>query len=230
MESLKGRTALITGAGKGIGREVALGLAREGVQLGLLANSPAQLEDIKSELIGLGAKVSIVTADITDIHSVILAVEKLEQEVGAIDILINSEDTTFGGPFMEFDPVMWENNMKMNLLGFYYLTQAVMPSMVLKSMGDIISISSKNDRRIKSDISNTYILPESLMDEVMSNNIRYKSFTADDIKEFTLTSTEGEVEKYEDEKAGFAGYLISQLKHFRGLNLQDTVMMSSNPS
>lgn len=229
MESLKGRTALITGAGKGIGREVALGLAREGVKLGLLGNSAAQLEDIKTELKNFGVTVSIVTADITDIHSVILAVEKLEQEIGTIDILINSEDSTTGGPFMEFDPVLWENNLKMNLLGFYYLTQAVMPSMVLKSSGDIITISSKNDRRQSEETIN-YNLPESLMDEVMSNNIRYKSFTAEDIREFTLTSTEGIVEKSQDEKADFVGYLISQLKRIGNLNIPNTVMVSSNPS
>lgn len=229
MESLKGRTALITGAGKGIGREVALALAKEGVKLGLLANSTAQLEDIEAELKHFGVKVSIVTADITDIHSVILAVDKLEQEIGAIDILINSEDTTYGGPFMEFDPILWENNLKMNLLGFYYLTQAVMPSMVLKSAGDIITISSKSDRRNPSEVTN-FNLPESLMDEVMSNNIRYKAFTAQDVKEFTLTSTEGIVEKSQDVKSDFAGYLISQLKTYGGLNLQDSVMISSNPS
>jgi 3-oxoacyl-[acyl-carrier protein] reductase len=229
MESLKGRTALITGAGKGIGREVALALAKEGVKLGLLANSTAQLEDIEAELKHFGVKVSTVTADITDIHSVILAVDKLEQEIGAIDILINSEDTTFGGPFMEFDPILWENNLKMNLLGFYYLTQAVMPSMVLKSAGDIITISSKSDRRNPGEVTN-FNLPESLMDEVVSNNIRYKAFTAQDIKEFTLTSTEGIVEKSQDVKSDFAGYLISQLKTYGGLNLQDSVMISSNPS
>jgi len=228
MESLKGKTALITGAGKGIGREVALGLAKEGVKLGLLANSPAQLDDIETELKNFGIKVSIVTADITDIHSVILAVEKLEQEIGTIDILINSEDTTSGGPFMEFDPVMWENNMKMNLLGFYYLTQAVMPSMVLKSKGDIISISSKSDRRNAVEVSNNYNLPESLMNEAMSNNIRYKSFTAEDLKEFFMTSTDGIVDS--SNKSDFAGYLISQLKSYGGLNLQDSVMISSNPS
>lgn len=230
MESLKGKTALITGAGKGIGRDVALGLAKEGVKLGLLATSTAQLIDIESELKSLGVSVSIVTADVTDIHSVILAVEKLEEEVGTIDILINSEDTTTGGPFLEFDPVMWENNMKMNLLGFYYLTQAVMPSMVLKSTGDIISISSKSDRRSNTQETSSYNLPESLMDEVMTNNIRYKVFTADDIKEFTLSSTEGVVERQPADKADFAGYLISQLKHYGGLNLQDPIMITSNPS
>jgi len=229
MESLQGKTALITNAGKGIGREVALGLAREGVKLGLLATANGQLDDIAAELHTLGVSVSIVTADVTDIHSVILAVEKLEEEVGSIDILINSEDTTTGGFFMEFDPETWENNLKMNILGFYYLTQAVMPSMVTKSKGDIITISSKSDRRnIGEAIS--YNLPDSLMDEVNSNNIRYKAFTAEDIKEFTVTSTEGIAALPQADKTGFVGYLISQLKQLGGLHVQDPVLISSNPS
>jgi 3-oxoacyl-[acyl-carrier protein] reductase len=234
MESLKGKSALITGAGKGVGREVALALAKEGVNLGLLATAFSQLEDIEAELKSYGARVSIVTADVTDIHAVILAVEKLEEEVGTIDILINSEDNTAFGPFLEFDPVTWENNVKTNLLGFYYLTQAVMPSMLEKATGDIFSISLKSERKnkgIEGAASYQAKLPEALMEEVQRNNIRFRSFTAEDmVKEFTLNITEGHVEKSQAHLADFAGYIISQLKKFGGINLNDPMMVSSNPS
>jgi len=232
MESLKGKSALITGAGKGVGREVALALAKEGVKLGLLATSSSQLEDIEAELKSYGVKVAVVTADVTDIHAVILAVEKLEEEVGTIDILINSEDNTAFGPFLEFDPVLWENNLKMNLLGFYYLTQAVMPSMVKKATGDIFSISLKSEKRNSGIDGAAYLakLPDELMEEVQRNNIRFRSISAEElIKEFTLNVTEGQVEKSQKDIAGFAGYIISQLKQFGGVNLNDPIRISSNP-
>ncbi|KEO74077.1 SDR family NAD(P)-dependent oxidoreductase [Anditalea andensis] len=227
MESLKGKTALITGAGKGIGREVALGLAKEGVKLGLLSTSPVQLLDIENELKTLGYSISIVTADITDIHSVILAVDKIEEELGAIDIFINNMDATIAGPFYEFDPVTSENNLKMNRLGFYYLTQAVMPSMMLKSTGDIITISSKGKLMDSDAVYNSYPLPESILEEAMRHNIRYKSFTAEDVKSFNFSATEDLVDN--TLQFHLAEYVITQLKQFGGLNLQDSVLTSSNP-
>jgi 3-oxoacyl-[acyl-carrier protein] reductase len=90
MDSLNGKNALVTGAGKGIGRAIAIALAIEGVNLAILARTQQDLETLSDELRNLGVKVSILTADVGDMHAVDDAVEKAMQEIGNIDILVNN--------------------------------------------------------------------------------------------------------------------------------------------
>ncbi|EJF11642.1 3-ketoacyl-(acyl-carrier-protein) reductase [Pontibacter sp. BAB1700] len=130
MESLKGKSALITGAGKGIGRAIAIALAQEGVNVGLLARTTTQLEEVAAEVKKLGVKASVATADVTDIYSVNEAVKAIGAELGPIDILINNAGTAKFGKFLELDPADWENIIRVNLMGVYYVTRAVLPEMI----------------------------------------------------------------------------------------------------
>ena len=77
MENLTGKTALVTGAGKGIGKAVAVALAKEGVNVGLLARSTAQLEEVAAELRALGVKAAVASADVADEAAVTAAVAQL---------------------------------------------------------------------------------------------------------------------------------------------------------
>lgn len=90
MESLKEKIALVTGAGKGIGRAIAIALANEGVHVALLARTASDLEKVALEVRAAGVKAMVVTANIADIQSVNAAVEKAKRELGPIDILINN--------------------------------------------------------------------------------------------------------------------------------------------
>ncbi|MFC7670382.1 SDR family NAD(P)-dependent oxidoreductase [Hymenobacter humi] len=82
MESLQGKVALVTGAGKGIGRAVALALAAEGVQVGLLARTESDLQVLAAEIIATGGTVATAVADIADRTAVNVAVAKIHQEPG----------------------------------------------------------------------------------------------------------------------------------------------------
>ena len=89
MESLKGKNAIITGAGRGIGRAIAIALAAEGVNVGLISRSNNDLLKLKDELNRFGVKTSIAVADVADIEAVNAAVKFIQNELGSIDIFIN---------------------------------------------------------------------------------------------------------------------------------------------
>ena len=86
MEKIAGKVAIITGAGKGIGRAIAIALAQEGIHTGLIARTGSDLEKVAKEVQAFGVKAAIAAADITDMSAVNAAVEKLKTELGAIDI------------------------------------------------------------------------------------------------------------------------------------------------
>ena len=90
MESLKGKRALITGGGKGIGRALAIALAKEGVDIALMGRTAGSLEAVAKEVQASGVKVAYAIADVSDMSAVNAAVASLTKELGAIDILINN--------------------------------------------------------------------------------------------------------------------------------------------
>src|SRR5690242_11252242 len=108
MESLKGKKALITGGGKGIGRALAVALAQEGVDIALLGRSAGSLEAVAKEISGTGVKTAYTTADVSDIQAVNEAVALLTKELGEPDILINNAGIAAFGGFMELEPAQWE--------------------------------------------------------------------------------------------------------------------------
>jgi 3-oxoacyl-[acyl-carrier protein] reductase len=141
-QTIKGKTALITGAGKGIGKATAIALANEGVNVGLVARTEADLTGLAEQLKETGVKVAIATADISSLEQVNKAVEALTNELGTFDILINNAGIGKFGGFMDLDPEEWKNIVDVNLTGTYYVTRAVLPQLIEKQGGDIINISS----------------------------------------------------------------------------------------
>src|SRR5690606_31620371 len=126
MQNLKEKNALITGAGKGIGKAVALALAAQGVNVALLARTKTDLEQVAKEIEPYGVKTVIVTADIADIESVNQAVNTVLAEFKTIDILINNAGIGKFGKFLDLTPEDFENIIKVNLFGIYYATRAVL--------------------------------------------------------------------------------------------------------
>lgn len=238
MESLKGKTALITGAGKGIGRAMAIALANEGVSLGLVARTASDLERLAEELKSLNIKISIATADVSSIDAVNTAVEKIKSELGVIDILINNAGVGAFAPFMELEPAQWEEIVKINLFGTYYVTRAVLPEMIERKTGDIVNISSTAGQR-GAAVTSAYSaskfavigLSESLMQEVRKYNIRVSTLTPSTIatdmaKELKLTDGNPErVMQPED----FAELVVSQLKLNRRVFVKEAGLWSTNP-
>lgn len=142
MESLQGKNAIVTGAGKGIGKAIAIALAKEGVQVGLIARTSKDLEAVAAEITALGVKAAFAVADISSITEVNKAVESIQSELGNTDILINNAGTGTFGKFLELSPEQWENQIKVNLFGVYYATRAVLPQMIERKTGDIVNVSS----------------------------------------------------------------------------------------
>ncbi|RAJ27089.1 3-ketoacyl-ACP reductase [Pedobacter cryoconitis] len=238
MESLKGKNALITGAGKGIGRALAIALAQEGVNVGLIARTEADLQNVAEELKSFNVHVAIATADVASIDSVNTAVAKVKTDLGAIDILINNAGISSFGSFMELEPARWEEIVKVNLFGAYYVTRAVLPEMIDRKTGDIVNISSTAGQR-GAAVTSAYSaskfaligLSESLMQEVRKHNIRVTTLTpstvaTDMAKDLKLTDgNPDKVMQPED----LAELVVSQLKLNRRVFVKEAGLWSTNP-
>jgi 3-oxoacyl-[acyl-carrier protein] reductase len=238
MESLKGKNAIITGAGKGIGKAIAIALAQEGVNVGLLARTLSDLESLAEEVKSLGVKVSIATVDVADMDAVNAAVLKVKNELGTIDILINNAGVASFGKFLELEPSRWEEIVKVNLFGAYYTARAVLPEMIEKQSGDIINISStagKNGAAVTSAYSASKFaligMSESLMQEVRKHNIRVStllpSTVASDMA-IDLKLTDGNPEKVMQPE-DLAELIIAQLKLNRRVFVKESGLWSTNP-
>jgi len=238
MESLKGKKALITGGGKGIGRAIAVALAKEGVDIALLGRSTGPLEEVAAEVASHGVKVAFAIADVGDINAVNAAVQKISEAFDTIDILINNAGIASFGNFMELEPAQWENIIRVNLLGVYYVTRAILPGMIERQTGDIINISSTAGQR-GAPLTSAYSaskfgllgLTESLMLEVRKHNIRVSALTPSTIatdmaKELKLTDgNPDKVLQPED----LAEFVVSQLKLNRRVLVKSAGLWSTNP-
>ncbi|WP_345953913.1 3-ketoacyl-ACP reductase [Mucilaginibacter sp. PAMB04168] len=238
MESLSGKTALITGAGKGIGKALAIALAKEGVNVGLLARTASDLEQLATELQQFNVKVAVATADVANMEAVNMAVKQLQADLGFIDILVNNAGVAYFGSFLELDPAKFEQTIQVNLLGVYYVTRAVLPAMIERKTGDIINISSTAGQR-GAAVTSAYTaskagligLSESLMQEVRKHNIRVSSLTPSTVAtglaiDLKLTDgNPGKVMQPED----FAEFIVHNLKLNRRVFVKEAGLWSTNP-
>lgn len=134
---------LITGASRGIGRAMALRFGADGARLGLLARSEAGLKETLAAVRGAGGAGEAVTADVTDERAVARAHEQIVASLGPIDVLINNAGVgSQVGPMWEVDPAQWWENIQINLGGTFVCSRTVLPSMVERQAGRIISIVS----------------------------------------------------------------------------------------
>ncbi|MFD1776796.1 3-ketoacyl-ACP reductase [Paenibacillus rhizophilus] len=145
---LRGKTAVITGAGKGIGKALALALAKEGANLGLISRTAADLEALKAAITEVyEVKVSIAVADVSVREEAERAVAAIQNDLGTFDVLINNAGVATFGTLVDMDPEDWKRHIDINLFGVYYVTRAALPSMIDKKSGNIINISSTAGER-----------------------------------------------------------------------------------
>lgn len=238
MNDLKNKNALITGAGKGIGKAIAIALAKEGVNVILVSRTQEEIDSVAVKARSLRVKALAITADVADINSVNSAVEKALAEFGPIDILINNAGIAAFGNFLELEPAAWERIIQVNLMGTYYVTRAVLPNMIERQTGDIINISSTaglSGNALTSAYSASKFavlgLTESLMQEVRKHNIRVTALTpstvaTDMAKELNLT--DGNPEKVMQSE-DVAELIIAQLKLNRRVFIKNSSIWSTNP-
>jgi 3-oxoacyl-[acyl-carrier protein] reductase len=238
MESLQGKIAIVTGAGKGIGKAIAIALAKEGVQVGLIARTSKDLETVAAEITALGVKAVFAVADISSITEVNKAVESIQSELGNTDILINNAGTGTFGKFLELSPEQWENQIKVNLFGVYYATRAVLPQMIERQTGDIVNVSSTaglTGAAVTSAYSASKFgvmgLTESLMQEVRKHNIRVTAMAPSTVVT-ELAVSANLINNNEDRlmhPEDFAELVIAQLKLNRRVFVKASSIWSTNP-
>lgn len=238
MESLKGKVALVTGAGKGIGKAIAIALANEGVNVGLIARTEKDVKAVADEVSKLGVKSAFATADVSNRTEVEAAVEKLNKELGNVDILINNAGTATFGNFLALEPEVWEQQIKVNLFGVYYTTRAVLPQMIERKTGDIVNISSTAGKT-GSAVTSAYAaskfavfgLSESLMQEVRKHNIRVTALAPSTVVTDLANSANlitGDPERVMHPE-DFAELIMAQLKLNRRVFVKEASIFSTNP-
>jgi 3-oxoacyl-[acyl-carrier protein] reductase len=141
--SLEGKTAMVTGAGRGIGRAVAVELAAAGMAVALVARSEDQLAETAQQVKHLGATAVVVPADLADLSQVIRAIHLATDQLGAVDVLINDAAVVGPlGPSMSVDPTEWAVTFSVNVVAAAALSFAVLPVMVERGWGRIVNVSS----------------------------------------------------------------------------------------
>jgi 2-deoxy-D-gluconate 3-dehydrogenase len=141
--SLPNKVALVTGAGRGIGRYLAQGLARYGADIIATGRTVSQLEEAAQEIRQLGRRCLVVPMDITQKADIEKGVEKAFQHFGRIDILVNNAGINIPKPALEVTEEDWRRVLDSNLTGLFFCCQAVGRIMVNQKSGKIINISSQ---------------------------------------------------------------------------------------
>jgi len=141
---LTGRLALITGSSRGIGLAFADGLASAGAAVVVNSNEEDELQAACRELVAKGHKAHAMGFDVTDSEAMLAAVEKIESELGPIDILVSNAGIQRRAPFIEFDAETYRQVMATNLDHMFFVGQAVARRMIPRGRGKIINTCSLN--------------------------------------------------------------------------------------
>lgn len=142
-EPLAGQTALITGAGRGIGAAIAACLARLGATAVLCGRTLATLDATAKSIASAGGRAEVIVCDVSNLNSVETAAQQVKNTLGRLDILVNNAGIGgFGGPLHALAPEAWEQILNTNLRGVYYMIRAFVPIMIAARAGHIVNISS----------------------------------------------------------------------------------------
>ena len=139
--NFNGQTALITGAGRGIGKTIAVKLAESGSDIAIADMNPVS-DDVLREIEKNGTKCLAFQLDVTDVEGVHSVVKKIIDETGGIHVLVNNAGITQDNLFMRMKPEQWSQVIDVNLNGVFHVTKAVIRTMVKQHSGRIINISS----------------------------------------------------------------------------------------
>ena len=144
---LSGKTALVTGGGRGIGRHLAIGLAEAGADVAVASRKLANCEESAAAIVGIGRRGVAIEADIADPDSVAVLADRAESELGGIDILVNNAGVIWGAPTLEYPIEGWDKVFAVNVRGLWLLSQRVARQMKARGGGSIVHISSISGMR-----------------------------------------------------------------------------------
>jgi acetoacetyl-CoA reductase/3-oxoacyl-[acyl-carrier protein] reductase len=145
MGRLDGKTALVTGASRGIGRAIALELAQEGARVALIyQHNEAKAKKVADEIAKLGGSAKIFQADVGDSQQARAVVKDVAEKFERLDILVNNAGITRDSTLKKMTDEQWEEVIKTNLNGYFYCLSAAIPVMIGQKFGRIVNISSMN--------------------------------------------------------------------------------------
>jgi len=238
MEQLKGKTALITGGSRGIGKAIAIALAKEGVDIIITGRNKSSLLHAQTAISEHSEKVMYAVMDVSKRNEVDTVIAEIIEKSAPIDILINNAGIGAFGGFLELQPEQWEEIIQVNLLGVYYTTRAILPGMIARKTGDIINISSTAGLR-GAPVTSAYSaskfgllgLTESLMLEVRKHDIRVSALTPSTVATdmaVDLKLTDGNPNKVLQAE-DLAELVVALLKLNRRALLKTASLWSTNP-
>ncbi|MGD0498213.1 MAG: SDR family oxidoreductase [Bryobacteraceae bacterium] len=179
------KSVLITGAGRGIGKRLALGFAQAGMRVGLLARSQGELDLAKLEIEQVGGNALRLRADVRDLEQVAAAVDRVRAVFGGLDALVCAAGVPGPiGPFVSSKPAVWLATVEINLLGVVNACRAALPSMIERRAGKIIAIagpgaadSRPNFAAYAASKAAVARFVECLADEVREHNVQVNAMS-----------------------------------------------------
>lgn len=236
--NLKGKNAIVTGGGRGLGKAVAIALAKEGVNIGFTGRNEEHLKNTAEELKTLGVKASYSVFSIDDETAVQAGIATLANELGGIDILINNAGIGDFGSIADMPSETWEQVIKTNLFGVYYAAKAVHPFLKERGMGDIVNVASTaglkggpNMSAYAASKAAVVSLSQSMMAEWRKENIRVITLTPSTIaSDMSIQGglTDGNPDKVLQPE-DFAEWVRDILKMNRRAMIANASIFSTNP-
>lgn len=139
---LTGKTAIVTGGGRGLGEQIALGFAEAGANVVVCSRKVEACEEVSAKLKELGVRSLAIKCDVTKHEDIVNLVSETIKEFGRIDILVNNSGATWGAPAATMPLEAWEKVLKVNVTGTFLMSQAVGQHMIEQGSGKIINIAS----------------------------------------------------------------------------------------
>ncbi|GEC78857.1 3-ketoacyl-ACP reductase [Flavobacterium aquatile] len=238
MENLKGKKAIVTGGGKGLGKATAIAFAKEGIDVAITGRNEQNLLNTVAELKSYGVNAIYELFDVGNHVEVKVGIERILHQFKSVDILVNNAGIAAFGSFLDMSPEKWNAIIQTNVMGMYYVTKEVLPYLITKNEGDIINVSSTagitgnaNTSAYSASKFAVIGMSEALMKEVRKNNIRVCTLTPSTIASdmsLELGITDGNIEKVLQPE-DFAELIILGLKLPRRAMLKSASLWSTNP-
>lgn len=238
---LKGKVAMVTGAGRGIGKAISLRFAEEGANLILCARTATKLQEVADAVRAAGRSCLSAVVDVTKEDEVAGLVKRGIEQFGQIDVLVNNAGISNPKPFLETTNGDWDEALRVNLMGIIYCTRAVLPGMLQRGAGSVVNIASAAGLRglpgspaytasKSAVIGLTHSIAEELggkgvrLNVVCPGPIKTELLDSSAVKDFVLKNKAHLLPP--EDVAGTVLYLASSLSG--GLNSQEICLRNSN--